>query len=191
LTDPYAETLGLSMGRQQADIVTISHFHPHHSHYDGIEGNPRLLRGPGEYEIANFYVTGMGAVRNDQGGERSINTIFAIHCEGVTLCHLGDLNRELTSRQIDELSQTDVLFVPAGGVCTISSSQVARLVDLVAPRIVVPLHYRIEGVRADVLPLDAFLQDMGGTERAYHSRISVTASNLPRELRLDILERNA
>ncbi len=36
ITDPYDESLGPSMGRQRADIVTVSHEHPHHSHRDGF-----------------------------------------------------------------------------------------------------------------------------------------------------------
>jgi len=191
ITDPYDGSLGLSMGRQKADIVTISHQHPHHAHYAAINGNPRVLRSPGEYEIANFYITGMGTDRNNDQVEPIINTIFVIQCEGLTLCHLGDLNRALSPRQIEELSQTDILFVPAGGVCTASTSDVAELVNLVDPKIVVPMHYLSGSAEVDIQPLDRFLDDMGVTEPARQSRLSVTATSLPRELRVTVLEQVA
>jgi L-ascorbate metabolism protein UlaG (beta-lactamase superfamily) len=177
------------MGRQRADIVTISHPHPHHSHYAGIEGNPRVLQGPGEYEIANFYIVGMGTERNDPQSEPETNTIYAIHCEGVTLCHLGDLNRVLSPRQIEELSHVDVIFVPAGGVCTIDPSRAAELVNLIGPNIVVPIHYQTEGVGIGIQPLDAFLADMGVEEPSRASKLIVTDSNLPRDMRVVVLQR--
>ena len=189
ITDPYDKTLGLSMGRQEADIVTMSHLHPHHSNHDGIGGNPKVLQSPGEYEIASFYISGMGTDRSDDEAERRTNTIFAIHCEGLMLCHLGDLNRGLSSRQIDELGHTDILFVPAGGVCTLSTARVAELVNMLGPKIVVPLHYHTEGVKVEIQPLDAFLEDMGVSEPTHQSRLSVTSSNLPRETTLVVLDR--
>ena len=188
ITDPYDESLGLTMGRQSAEIVTISHQHPHHAHYAAIKGNPKVLQGPGEYEIANFYITGMGTDRNDDEGEAKINTVYLIQCEGLTICHLGDLNRVLSSRQIEELSQTDILFVPAGGVCTISTSRVAELAGLIDPKILVPLHYQTGTVKVEIQPLAPFLDDMGAGEPATHPRLSVTASNLPRDLRITVLE---
>jgi len=189
ITDPYDESLGLSMGRQSADIVTISHQHPHHSHYAGIEGNPRVLQSSGEYEIANFYIVGIGTARNDPGSEPETNTIYVIRCEGVTLCHLGDLYRVLTTRQIEEMGHIDVLFVPAGGVCTIDPARAAELVNLIGPKIVVPMHFQTEGVELGIQPLDAFLAHMGADERSRAPRLNVTDSNLPRDLRVVDLER--
>lgn len=47
ITDPFPDTLGLSMGRPEALIVTISHQHPHHNYVEGLAGKPRVVRGPG------------------------------------------------------------------------------------------------------------------------------------------------
>ena len=189
ITDPFDKSLGLSMGRQRADIVTVSHSHPHHSHHQGIDGAPRVLAGPGEYEIENFYITGIGTDRDSHEEEPTINTVFAIQAEGLTLCHLGDLNRMLSPRQTESLRHTDILFVPAGGVCTISTSRVAEFVNLVNPKIVVPLHYRTKGVKVELGPLDELLVDLGVTEPDRQASLNVTAFNLPRDLRLVALER--
>ena len=190
ITDPFDESLGLSMGAQSADIVTVSHLHPHHSTHAGIQGSPRVLIGPGEYEIANYYITGIGTDRDAPQGEQTINTMYAIHCEGLRLCHLGDLNQGLSSRQIDYLSQTDVLFVPAGGVCTLDTARVVELINLIAPRIVVPLHYRSDGVLVELQPLGPFLEAMGDARAASSARLTVTATSLPRDLQLAVLDRS-
>ena len=59
VTDPFARTLGLTLGRQSADVITVSHDAPHHAAADQIAGEPRVIRGPGEYEIAGIMITGV------------------------------------------------------------------------------------------------------------------------------------
>lgn len=191
ITDPYADSVGFSMGTPKADIVTTSHDHPHHSHCDAVEGDPRVLQGPGEYEIASFYISGIATRRRAEEGEREINTVFTIAAEGLTLCHLGDLSQVLSPRQVEELRQTDVLFVPAGGVCTVSTAQVAELVNLISPRIVIPVHYWVGGVSVELEPLDGFLAEMGVAEAAPVARLNVAPTNLPREQRVVVLQREA
>ena len=189
MTDPYSESLGLSLNNPKADIVTVSNGHPHHSFCEVIEGETRILDGPGSYEIGSFYITGMGTRLEDQGEERRINTVFTMRTESLTVCHLGDLNQRLSPGQVQELSQTDILFVPAGEMCTVGMAYVAQLVNLISPRILIPIHYRTEGVSVDLAPLDRFISEMGITEVAPQARLNVTSTNLPRELRVVVLQR--
>ena len=189
ITDPYANTLGFSMAHHRAEIVTVSNDHPHHSQFDAVDGGPRVLSGPGEYEIANTYISGMGTPGDEEEGVRRINTVFTIHAEGLTLCHLGDLNQRLSSSQVEELKKTDVLFVPAGGMCTISVPRVVELVNLIAPSIVIPLHYWVDGVKVELEPLDGFLGELGVSEVNPQARLNVTATNLTRELKVVVLQR--
>jgi len=189
ITDPYADSLGLSMGSHAADIVTISHDHPHHASSEAVEGEPRVLTGPGEYEIGDFYIIGTGTPGEQLDEGRAINTVFTIRAEGLTLCHLGDLKQRLSSGQVEDLNQADVLFVPAGGGTTIDTSSLVALINLIGPRIVVPMHYWTEGLRVELGPLDSFLADMGVSEASPQPRLNVTATNLPRDLRVVVLQR--
>jgi L-ascorbate metabolism protein UlaG (beta-lactamase superfamily) len=192
IADPYAESVGLSMGRARADIVTISNDHPHHAAYQSIEGSPRVLQGPGEYEIGSFYISGLGTPAGPDPigeGRRRVNTVYTIRAEGMTLCHLGDLAQELTPKHAQELSQADVLFVPAGGNCTIGATRLAALVTHAQPRVVVPIHYRIEGVKVELEPLETLLGEMGISEVSPQPRLTLTATNLPREMRVVVLQR--
>jgi len=59
ITDPYSPDLGYSLGNPTAHIVTVSHQHPGHSYIQGIGGEPRLVTGPGEYEINGILITGI------------------------------------------------------------------------------------------------------------------------------------
>lgn len=40
VTDPFDKTIGLTMPRVQADVVTVSHAHSGHSRVSGIGGTP-------------------------------------------------------------------------------------------------------------------------------------------------------
>ena len=191
ITDPYARSVGFAMGRHRADIVTISNDHPHHSHRAALDGTPRFIAGPGEYEIADFYITGMGTRLNSEEGERGINTVFTFQAEGLILCHLGDLGEMPSPRQVRELNQTDVLFVPAGGACTIAAGKVAELVNMIEPRIVVPLHYRTDGVAVELDSLDEFLAELGVSEFDPQAKLTVSSTSLPRDLQLAVLQRAA
>ncbi len=188
ITDPYADTLGLSMGQREADVVTVSNSHPHHSNADAIDGGPRVIKGPGEYEVANFYISGFGTRGRKYEGERQVNTVYTYRAEGLTLCHLGDLSANPSPSEVNELSQTDVLFAPAGGVCTLDAARIAQLVRTIEPRILVPLHYKYDGVNVELEPLNGILSEFGITELAPQPRLNVTATNLPAELRVTALQ---
>ena len=188
ITDPYADTLGLSMGQREADVVTVSNSHPHHSNAAAIVGGPRVIKGPGEYEVANFYISGFGTRGREYEGKRQVNTVYTYRAEGLTLCHLGDLSANPSPSEVNELSQTDVLFAPAGGVCTLDAARIAQLVRTIEPRILVPLHYKYDGVDVELEPLNRILSEFGITELAPQPRLNVTATNLPAELRVTALQ---
>jgi len=189
VTDPYPPGLGISMGSQKADIVTISNRHPHHAFVQGLEGEPKVVNGPGEYEISNFYITGIGTPRSQDPMDREVNTIYVFHAEGLTLCHLGDLGRPLTPRQVEELGQPDVLFVPAGGVCTLEPARMVETVRLIQPAIVVPIHYGLEGLEVELGPVDEFLRALEASDVVTPNRLNVTTNNVPRQLRVAILNK--
>jgi L-ascorbate metabolism protein UlaG (beta-lactamase superfamily) len=191
VTDPFAPSVGFAMRRDEADIVTISNDHPHHSHRAALDGEPRFIDGPGEYEISNFYITGMGTRLSADASERRTNTIYTFQTEELTLCHLGDLGGMPTPAQVRTLNRTEVLFVPAGGVCTIGANRVARLVSAIEPRIVVPVHYRTDGVDVELDGLEELLAELGVPEVEPRPRLSVTSRSLPRDLEVVVLARSA
>ena len=190
ITDPFPASLGIAMAQEKADIVTVSNSHPNHSNVEDVGGDPRVIDGPGEYEIGGYYISGTAtAPRGDGPGSSTVNTIFTIRAEGVTVCHLGDLSQPLTPGQTQQLNDTDVLIVPVGGGCTIEPSAAADLVNAISPRIVIPIHYRTDGVSVDLQPVDAFLGQIGVSQVAPQSRLNVSAINLPKEQRVAVLQR--
>src|SRR5438128_860122 len=107
ITDPYDDSLGYPALKVKADIVTVSHAAPGHSHTEAVKGESHALTGPGEYEIGGVFITGIPtakapvetAKKKKVGTESKTNTVFVFDYDGLTICHLGDLDHVPTQAQ--------------------------------------------------------------------------------------------
>ncbi len=188
VTDPCNPSLGYPLGKLRADIVTISHSHPGHSYIEAIEGEFKEIKGPGEYEMKGVFVTGIATFHDkSQGSERGRNTSYLLEIDGVTLCHLGDIGHAPTSAIEEELGDIGVLFLPVGGVNTIDSVVAAEIVRSLAPKVVIPMHYKTPALTKELDPLDKFLKQMGLKEITSQPRFSVNRSTLPPSTQVVVL----
>jgi L-ascorbate metabolism protein UlaG (beta-lactamase superfamily) len=180
ITDPFSPDSGYSLGKQTADIVTVSHQHPSHAYTQGIGGEPRIIKGPGEYEISGVLIIGIATFHDTQGGQtRGKNTVYVMEIDGITLCHLGDLGHVLTSEQVEEIGDIDVLLLPVGGVSTINAAMAAEVIRQLEPKAVVPMHYKTPLLKRELDPVETFLKEMGMDQVEPRPKLSVTKSNLP------------
>ena len=180
ITDPYSPDLGYSLGKPTARIVTVSHQHPGHSYVQGIGGEPRLVMGPGEYEISGVLIIGMTTFHDgEEGRKRGKNAAYLMEVDEVSVCHLGDLGHVLTARQVEELENVDVLLLPVGGISTINAPMAAEVVRQLEPKVVVPMHYKTEALNWELEPVDRFLKEMGVKEVNSTPKLSFTKANLP------------
>ncbi len=188
ITDPYGKGIGYSLPHTRADIVTISHYHPHHSYLKGVKGEPKVIDGPGEYEIQGVFIAGIASFHDKRRGrDRGRNTIYLFDFDGLTICHLGDLGQVLTSSQVEELGDVDLLLIPVGGHTTIDAAEASEVISLLEPRLVIPMHYRTEVTVGSPLDgVDKFLKVMGVKGEVQDS-LKVTKSNLPDETQVVIL----
>ncbi len=117
VTDPYQKGTGYNLPRLRADIVTISHDHPQHCNVQAVKGDPKVISGPGEYEVKGLFVIGIPTFHDGRQGKlRGPNTVYLFALEDLTICHLGDLGHVPTQSQIEDLGDPDVLLIPVGGV---------------------------------------------------------------------------
>ena len=136
------------MGKPTARIVTVSHQHPGHSYVQGIGGEPKLVTGPGEYEISGVLIIGIATFHDGEGGKkRGKNTVYLMEVDEVSVCHLGDLGHVLTAEQVEEIDNVDVLLLPVGGVSTIDAPMAAEVVRQLEPKVVVPMHYKTQALK--------------------------------------------
>ncbi len=180
ITDPYSPDLGYSLGKPTARIVTVSHQHPGHSYLQGIGGEPKLVAGPGEYEISGVLIIGMATFHDgEEGRKRGKNTAYLMEVDEVSVCHLGDLGHVLTTEQVAEIGNVDVLLLPVGGASTINASMAAEVVRELEPKAVVPMHYKTEALNRELEPVGRFLKEMGVKEVNSTPKLSFTKANLP------------
>lgn len=194
ITDPFTLQQGSSLGdasrlsKLNTSIVTISHNHPGHNNANGVSGNPRIVRGPGEYEINDVLITGVASYHDDKHGkEYGRNTIYMIHIDELTICHLGDLGHTLHEDQLEEVADADILFVPIGGEHSLNATQAAEVISQVEPRIVVPMHYRSTATEEIPPALTTFCREMGVEAINPQPKLTVTRNSLPIEMQVVVL----
>jgi len=189
ITDPYSPSLGYSLGKPKADIITVSHQHEGHSYVSGIEGNPKPVLGPGEYEIGGVLIIGVATFHdNVRGEQRGKNTVYVMEVDEIAVCHLGDLGHVLTAEQVEELGDVDVLLLPVGGVSTIDAPTAAEVVRQLEPRVVVPMHYKTTTLSWKLESAERFLKEIGAKEVNAQPKLSFTRTGLPEGTQVFLLE---
>ena len=189
ITDPYSPDLGYTLGKPTARIVTVSHQHPGHSYFRGIGGQPRVINGPGEYEISGVLILGIATFHDGEGGKkRGKNTVYLMEIDEISVCHLGDLGHVLTGEQVEEIDNVDVLLLPVGGVSTINAPMAAEIVRQLEPKAVIPMHYKTPALSWELEPVERFLKEIGAKELNPQPKLSLTKSNLPTNTQVFLLD---
>lgn len=189
--DPYSPEIGLKLPKDlEADIVLETHSHPDHNNVDATTGNPMLFSGAGEYEVKGAVITGVKSDHDDKDGmERGQNTIYHIFMDGLNIVHLGDLGqKELTETQLQEIGETDILLIPVGGVYTIDGKGAAGIISQLEPKVIIPMHYLLPGLKYELLPVENFLKEMGAEGVEIQPKLSITKDKLPDEPQVMVLK---
>lgn len=190
IIDPYqSEATGLKLPRDmEADVVVRTHDHPDHANIAAVTGDPVQLSGPGEYEIKGVAISGISAFHDkSEGSERGKNTIYNINMDGINIVHLGDLGHLLSEEQIELIGACDILLIPVGGVYTITPSEAPEVISQLEPRIVIPMHYKIEGLKYELSPIEEFLKAYGVENIEPQAKLSITKDKLPEETQVILL----
>ena len=191
LTDPPAPSTGYSIGRVNADIVTISHNHPGHNYEKSAGSGAYVVHGPGEYEIKNVLITGVQTYHDDERGARlGRNTVYLLHFDDLLVCHLGDLGHLLDDRQQEVVNGCDVLLLPVGGGNALDAKRAVEVVGQVEPQVIVPMHYATPALKpaAGTLdPVEKFCHEMGVEVSEPLPKLVVTRGGLPPEPQVVLL----
>lgn len=191
LLDPFdPDFTGLKLPKDlQADAVLISHEHQDHNNAGSF---PMVFRQPGEYEVKGVVITGIDSFHdNSSGSERGKNTIFHLLFDNLNIVHLGDLGQsKLTEEQVANIGETDILLAPVGSVYTIDAKAASEIVAQLEPKITIPMHYKIEGLKFELEPVDNFLKEMGAEGVAPQPKLSITKEKLPEEPTVVLLSKN-
>lgn len=179
--DPYAPNYvpGFELPELKADVCVCSHRHEDHYYPQAVQ----LSEQPHTLVIEQI-----PCFHDEKGGSlRGENLVSIVTAEGLRAAHLGDLGHMLIGEQLERMGKIDVLMIPIGGFYTIDSKTAAEIVKKLAPKVVVPMHYKGEGFGFDVLETrDDFLKMMDNVKYFDGRSINIDAGTEPMTAALKI-----
>lgn len=178
--DPYSKEIGLTPPRFKADAVLVTHDHYDHSNAESLTGDPVVIKGPGEYEVKDVYVRGIQTFHDEvQGKERGMNTVYKIEIEGMQIAHMGDFGeKEVRDETLESLGDVDILLIPVGGKYTIDAETAAKAVKKIEPKIAIPMHYKIPGLKINLDGVEDFLKEIGATKVEAQEKLTIKKKDL-------------
>lgn len=190
VTDPYDhKEVGFEPLKLRGEIVTVSHDAPGHNFVTSVKGLSRVITGPGEFEIGGVFITGVQTNKKSKSSTKELrNTLYVFDYDGVTVAHLGDVQRVPSQTEIENLGGVNVVLVPVGGGGGLNAAKAAEIVSLLEPGFVIPMHYEVPESNLQLDPINRFIKEMGvGTVEPIPS-LKVTRSTVPSEARVVVLE---
>lgn len=137
----------------------------------------------GEYEIKDTMIYAL------PGPDDKI--IFKIIAEGITLVHLGCLNKKLSPETIGQLNNPDIVFIPVGnGKNYLNAETATELVATLEPRIVIPIAFKCD-TDPKTETINDFLKQIGLKPSNIEKKIIIKKKDLPQEeTKLIVLEKS-
>lgn len=179
---------------ERADVVVVSHLNPkYHSHWGAALGAPTRLNGldfAHESEGVEAHGIRFRAVPVWESPARAVPVsmpYFTIG--GISVCHSGDLGHALTPADVNAVRGVDVFLAVAGGLPTIPVTDLKVAIDLIQPRIVIPMHYQNGKINLNLRPIEDLLAlfDPAQVVRHPSSTLEVSPETLSAETRVFVL----
>lgn len=149
-----------------------------------------LVDGPGEYEISGLSIIGIPARAHTEEAEDSA-TMFKVMTSSVHALVVGHIHPKLSPEQLEAIGSVDVLVIPVGGNgYTLDAVGAATLVKAIEPKMVIPTHYKMSGVKYEVPQngVDDFLKEIGSTEPEKTDKLKLKGGILPETLKVVLLK---
>jgi L-ascorbate metabolism protein UlaG (beta-lactamase superfamily) len=78
-------------------------------------------------------------------------------------------------------------MIPVGGTYTIDSQEAQKIISQIEPKIVIPMHYKLPGLKMDIDDISKFLKTMGKGVIPAQEKFIVKTSTLPNEGAMEIV----
>ena len=196
LLDPYQSPAAGAYGpiHVPADVVLVSHLNPkYHSHWEAATGTPVRLNGldfADQPEGRDAHGISFRAVKVWESPERVVPVSMPYFVlDGLSICHSGDLGHALTPGEAAPIYGVDIFLAVAGGPPTLTLPDLRAAIDLIQPRLVIPMHYGNGKTNLPLQPIEEFLDFFAPWQIVHHpsSTLSVSPQTLPAEMRVVVL----
>ena len=193
ITDPFG-AMGFPMPEVWPNIVTVGREHGNHNNVGLAKGSPVILRGvkegTDEWNQVNFTFRDVLIYnvpvhqRGMPGYYQSLKgSGFVFEMDGLCIFHSGDVSEPFNEDQLQLIGHVDVLLQTIGGVYTIGPEGAQKVIELLKPKVVIPMHYWYHyGV------LEKFIDGPYPVHQLNTNSITVSKDRLPPEAEIFILK---
>lgn len=150
--------------------------------------NARIaLEGPGEYEVGDFSIKGVRALRHiDTEVDEPISTMYRIEIGDARIAVVGNVADKLSDDQLEELGVVDILVLPVGGGgYTLDATAASAIVRQIDPKVIIPVHYADDSLKYEVPQdtLETFTKELAAPVESVGSKFKVkNVSALPQTM---------
>lgn len=180
LIDPFDEHTGFRVPRYEADILLLSH-----QHYDTqaehlVSPGYELIQREGRSKAFGIEFSADSWWHDErQGRDFGSVLIWRFALEGVRFCYLSHVGSFPGEDLIKKIGRVDVLFLPVGGMFALGPGDARQMVDELSPGLVIPMHYKLEALIFDLLPLSEFTRLMPTIHNVPDWRLTVDQDSIP------------
>jgi L-ascorbate metabolism protein UlaG (beta-lactamase superfamily) len=195
VTDPYVpEVMNLASITEPADLVLRSSGDDQgHCNAAMIPGTPAVITATEitTATVRGLTVTGIPAQESLVHKESPLdNAMYCFTLDGIRFAHMGDAGNRLTDEQLVGLSGTEVLLALTGGPPTLELDDLCDAIEVLKPRVVIPMHYQIPGLKGSFLPVTAFTDRFPPQSVRWidGAQVELTRASLPQTMQIIVLK---
>ena len=183
VTDPYLPDPSFQNLQIKADVTTLSLVGPKTRKLVAASRHEvYTIQGPGEYEIGGIFVRGLPAHRpSAESNGQSAGDVYRYTVDGVSICHLGQLNAPPDQEVIDQFDSPRVLIIPPGGRGAFSRVDAIRLVSAMTPSYIIPMGYAAAKPAENEEAIGSFLRELGMDLPEPAAALTIRRGALPTE----------
>jgi L-ascorbate metabolism protein UlaG (beta-lactamase superfamily) len=182
----------LPTGPVPGDYALVTHDHFDHRATDRVPG-ATIIRAGSEVSDRGLSIRGFLDEHVPGHGPPGMpNVIFMVEAGGVRCCHWGDNRADPPAQVVEQLGRIDILMIPVDDSChLLSYADVNGIVQMLHPRVVVPMHYFHSKVSAAGSPLrgiGGWLESQPRPFRVVGGKLAIAADVLPAEPQIWAIE---
>jgi L-ascorbate metabolism protein UlaG (beta-lactamase superfamily) len=156
------------------------------------KGGRLVIAQPGEYEVSNVSIQGVGAQAHTDEGKKNA-TIFKILAEDIRLVVVGHIFPDISDAQAEAIGTVDVLVIPVGGSgYTLDPVGALKVIKEIEPKIIIPVHYADSQLKYEVpqLDLQAALKEMAMEASETVPKLKLKSTDILETTRVIVLEKS-
>ncbi|MEE8301536.1 MAG: MBL fold metallo-hydrolase [Candidatus Tectomicrobia bacterium] len=197
LTDPYRNQhdrywFTRPFPRVECDLALITHTHFDHDAVSRLPETTSVLRMPGEFRYRDLTIRGILDKHSGTRSKGMPNVMFRLETCGLRFLHIGDNYVDWPDEVKQAVGDIDVLMVTVDDSChLLTYPEVDTLINMVQPRVVVPMHYLIPGLMPESTTLRTIDEWLSVCSRVRHlggHRITLSKSDLPSDTEVWVFE---